>query len=150
MALVLDREVGDQDDQRADDRQPEEGGDLRSARLAAFGVDVGHPVPVRRQAGVLEPLGQRPARPGVATSAPGAAVVASSLIDLVPVAHDDLAPSHTAQPISSASPTTHATRPSLTGPMAPRVKPPGVGCLVDVIEVGDDVPLALRVDGVCR
>ena len=61
-------------------------------------------------------------------------------------AHDDFAPSQTAQPMSAASPTIQATRPSLTGPMKPRLKPPGRGLLLRRLEVGDDVPLVLRGD----
>ena len=56
----LDREVGDDEQQRAQRGEAEEGGDLALAALRGLGVDVGAPVDVRRQAGVA--VAGRPAR----------------------------------------------------------------------------------------
>src|SRR5690625_5841270 len=43
------------------------------------------------------------------------------------VAHEERAPNQTAQPIRPAIPTIQATSASLTGPILPRVRPPGAG-----------------------
>src|SRR5690606_29145085 len=75
---------------------------------------VAHPVHVRRQAGVLETLGQMTVL--VADRHVGAGVVD---------AHEDFAPIQTAQPIRAPIPTTHTHRPSATGPTEPRSVPPG-------------------------
>ena len=58
----LDREVGDDEQQRAERRQPEQGGDLALAAVRGLGVDVGAAVDVRRQPGVA--VAWWPARPG--------------------------------------------------------------------------------------
>ena len=54
-----------------------------------------------------------------------------------------LAAIQTATPTRAPMPTSQANRPSETGPSEPRVKPPYVGRLLGLLQVGDDVALVL-------
>ena len=127
----LHHEIADDEEQGAERGQAEQGGHLPLGPFRGLRVGIGHPGPVRGEAGVGEPLGDlRPVG-----SDPGAVVfnVVSTHRSTSLVAHADFAPSHTAKPISAVSPTNQATRPSLTGPIRPRDRPPGFGVLLIVV-----------------
>ena len=96
----------------------------RSARFSARVPGTGHFGRVVDDLDVVELGGEpRQLRPGDMSSSSAASAVGVSVA--VRGGHD-LAPSHSANPISPASPTVKATTPSDTGPIPPSGLPPGL------------------------
>src|SRR5690606_13098880 len=104
---------------RAEDGEPEERRDLEGRPARGGRVLVREPGAVRRQAGVLQALGQLRRPDGPRGLVPGDLVRGAGL------AHADFAPIQTAAPMRAPMPTIHTHRPSTTGPTAPRSVPPG-------------------------
>ena len=147
----LDREVRDDEQQRAQGREAEEGGHLALAALRGLGVDVRAPVDVRRQAGVAVAgrqlaavaVGGRDVGACLRVLGPqvrvGESLAASAVPCTLPLPllcrldavlvlrHRAFAPSQTAQAMSAPMPTSQPTAPSDTGPILPRARPPGDG-----------------------
>ncbi len=133
----VEGEVGNDEEHRADSRESEEGSDLSLGALLRFRVHVGGPPRVLGQPGVGQRLrrlqggavlvvrGMLVARLGGKVALVVAHAAASSFFL---VERAVWAAIQAAKATSPPIPTTHANRPSLTGPMPPRSKPAYWGC----------------------
>ena len=109
----LEPEVGDAEQQREDGRETEQAGDLALRALLRGDVDVGRSGLVRGEAGIGDRFGLEGGE--LALLAHGCVFFLERV---------ELAPIQTAAPTRAPMPTSHANRPSETGPIEPRVKPP--------------------------
>ena len=134
VVVQLDREVADDDKQRADGGEGEERRDLAFGLLGRLLVHVRHTVHVIGKAGVAEPLGKGlGALCGDLSRTVMARFVVGDHRSTRLVAHEDFDPSQAAKPIRTVSPITQATKPSLTGPIRPSERPPGFGVSFTVV-----------------
>src|SRR5690606_5948691 len=111
-----DEEEADDAADGREDRDEQDPDDLPLDPLGALGTAVGEADGVRLETRVDEALGHV-GRVG--------ARGAGQLLRGTVRAHEDLAPIHTARPMSPPIPTIHTQKPSETGPRLPRLMPPG-------------------------
>ena len=132
---IVEDEVGDAEQQREDRREAEQRRRPGARRASRGLVDVGRARLVLGQPRVGDRVGLDGGR-------------ASCLSTLMPCAfffveRVELAAIQTATPTRPPMPTSQANRPSETGPSEPSVKPPYVGRLLVLLQVGDDLALVL-------